>query len=266
MKKVCVPKQELVLEVPSWRKLTGQNAARLFPLKKKLSLNLYFFFCFHCARRTFFSLNLKKWRDCLNPGFVFLIRVRNRSRFVRQIAGPALCIVLSATITSAFSPQKNCRGREMTFLALAVHKMCCSSLGQGTFYSSIGAVWNVQPIVWWENTHSHVPQKKQRILFPFFSAHKTHFHESCGRKVKFFRPSATVSRIGLMESHVHHHHRHHRGGPPPPGYPPKVAHNDAGSLMESCLSCCHGGPPLAGWPTPPPPTWWMVGALGLYAD
>ena len=44
-----------------------------------------------------------------------------------------------------------------------------------------------------------------------------------------FRPSATVSRIGLMESHLHR---------------------------------CHGGPPLAGYP----PTWWMVGALVLCAD
>ncbi len=44
--------------------------------------------------------------------------------------------------------------------------------------------------------------------------------------------------------------------PPPAGYPPpKVACNDAGSLMESCLSWC-GGPPLAGYPpwlADPPP-------------
>ncbi len=83
---------------------------------------------------------------------------------------------------------------------------------------------------------------------------KTHF---------FFRPSATVSRIGLMESSTYHC----CGGPPPPGwpplagYPPKVACNDTGSLMESCLSYCCGGPPngcppwladppLAGYPPP----------------
>ncbi len=32
--------------------------------------------------------------------------------------------------------------------------------------------------------------------------------------------------------------------------PPKVAHDDVGSLMESCL-CWRGGPPLAGRPPPP---------------
>ncbi len=36
--------------------------------------------------------------------------------------------------------------------------------------------------------------------------------------------------------------------PPLAGYPPKVAHDDTGSLMESCLSCCHGDPPLASYP------------------
>ncbi len=65
-----------------------------------------------------------------------------------------------------------------------------------------------------------------------------------------FRPSATVSQIGLMESHL----CHCRGGPPPPhplaGYPPppKVVLDEAGSLMESCL-CHYGGPP-PGWLPP----------------
>ncbi len=82
---------------------------------------------------------------------------------------------------------------------------------------------------------------------------------------QFFRPSATVSRIGLLESCLHCR-CHWCGGPPPPppagwltppGWlPPKVAHDEAGSLMESCLCWCGG----------PPPMWRMVGALGLYAD
>ncbi len=70
-----------------------------------------------------------------------------------------------------------------------------------------------------------------------------------------FRPSATVSRIGLMESRLRRRCPCH-GGPP---LPPKVARDEVGSLMESCLS--------SSWRTPPPgwlpPTWCMVGALGL---
>ncbi len=54
-----------------------------------------------------------------------------------------------------------------------------------------------------------------------------------------FRPSATVSRIGLMESCTYHCHC--RGGPPP--------------LLAD---------PPPGWQTPA--TWRMVGALGLCAD
>ncbi len=62
----------------------------------------------------------------------------------------------------------------------------------------------------------------------------------------FFRPSATSCRIGLMESRTCH--CRWCGGPPPwlpplAGYPPKVVCNNAGSLMESCLSCSRGGPP-----------------------
>ncbi len=64
--------------------------------------------------------------------------------------------------------------------------------------------------------------------------------------MSLFRPSATVSRIGLMVSRLCRRW-HCRGGPPPP---PKVACNDAGSLMESCLSW-HGGTPPPGWLTPP---------------
>ncbi len=74
----------------------------------------------------------------------------------------------------------------------------------------------------------------------------------CGSKfwISLFRPSATVSRIGLMESRVRRRPSLSWRTPhPPPGWlpPPKVARDDAGCLMESCLSCCHGGPP-AGYP------------------
>ena len=77
-------------------------------------------------------------------------------------------------------------------------------------------------------------------------------------RMSFFRPSATVSRIGLLESRLRRPcHCHWCGGPPP-----KVVCDKASSLMESCV-CYHGGPPLlAGWP----PSWRMVGALGLYFD
>ncbi len=57
------------------------------------------------------------------------------------------------------------------------------------------------------------------------------------KSLRVFRPSATVSRIGLMESCT----CHVRGGPHPLSPPPP--------------------PPLPGMRT-----WWMVGALRLYAD
>ena len=52
-------------------------------------------------------------------------------------------------------------------------------------------------------------------------------------------------------------------GWPPPGWatPLKVAHDEAGSLMESCL-CHHGGPP--GWLTPPPSGWLTIPPLANY--
>ncbi len=65
--------------------------------------------------------------------------------------------------------------------------------------------------------------------------------------VPVFRPSATVSRIGLMESRVHRHH-HCRGGPPP--------------LADT--------PPLAGWPPHVMDGWgarplrWLSGVLVLF--
>ncbi len=61
-----------------------------------------------------------------------------------------------------------------------------------------------------------------------------------------FKPIATVSRMGLMESRLSHRCRW-CGGPPPP----KVKCDEAGSLMESYL--CHRGDLPPGGPPPPLP-------------
>ncbi len=70
----------------------------------------------------------------------------------------------------------------------------------------------------------------------------------------FFRPSATVSRIGLIESCTCR-----RGGPPPTTGPPQYHHPH-----PHCWD-----PPTTITPDPPLPgmrTSWMVGELGLYPD
>ncbi len=118
------------------------------------------------------------------------------------------------------------------------------------------------------------------VAFSFLSYNNNRLGVAVKESCSFLSPSFGIvlgflgraCRIGLMESRVHHRRRC-RGGPPhwltPPGWqpPPKVAHDDAGCLMESCLSCCHGGPPwLADPPTPPPPPPLRDGWLGRSAS
>ncbi len=69
--------------------------------------------------------------------------------------------------------------------------------------------------------------------------------ESSHSRTKIFRPSATVSRIGPMESCMCHRCR--RGPPPPTGWapPPQVECYEVGSLMESYKT-----DPPQGWPLP----------------
>ena len=103
------------------------------------------------------------------------------------------------------------------------------------FFSRIKAVWGFVVLVsldiFWLFLTTDI-SRKSTCLGQILSIASGRF--------AIFRPSATVSRIGLMESHTCH--CHWCGGPPPP------------QLAD----------PPPGWL--PPPTWWVVGALGLCAD
>ena len=73
---------------------------------------------------------------------------------------------------------------------------------------------------------------------------------------EFFRPSATLCRIGLMESRLHHHCCH--GGPPPYwlATPPQSCMWWCGQPYGVMSELVWRTPPLAGWPPlaswPPP--------------
>ncbi len=111
-------------------------------------------------------------------------------------------------------------------------------------------------LTWFVLTWGWHPKKRSfasRVKSQNATAQDSPSLKACtSERLAVFRPSATVSRIGLMESRMCRCHWH--GGPPPllatPS--PKVAHDDAGCLMESCLSWCGDPPP---WLADTPPGW-----------
>ncbi len=152
------------------------------------------------------------------------------------------------------------------------------------------------------NPNSHLKNSKSLVNSSPISTQckSNHFIWNAGNSKEFylvFRLSATVSRIGLMESCTCRHCHHCGGETPPPTTtptswlphwltPPRLSVTKRAALwshvcviMEDCppdplladtphwLILPLADPLPTSWSTLPGMiTWWMVGALGLYAD
>ena len=77
---------------------------------------------------------------------------------------------------------------------------------------------------------------------------------TCYENQPVFRPRATVSRIGLMDSYEYVLSRR---TPPPTSWPPRPPADPPAHQLTPATRLT---------PLPGMKTWWMVGALGLYAD
>ena len=110
----------------------------------------------------------------------------------------------------------------------------------GSWVTSLISVWGLLCCVWISQTF--IPVYRCLEPVPVLEVSAVVFVSS-----GFFRPSATVSRIGLMESCTCHRCC---GGPPPPHWltPPRPCAMKQATLWSHVLS----------WRTPPPHTHWLT--------